>query len=79
LAFRNAAHRWVATHLANLIHVHGNEQDLTAQFGCSGCGFIASMTGADYYDIVIWIHVNGLRRKITSNKVGVEFSYWKLE
>jgi hypothetical protein len=56
LTFRHAAHSGVATHLGDGLHIHGSQQDFTAQVGGSDGGLATRVTRADDDDIVFWKH-----------------------
>jgi hypothetical protein len=57
LTFRYASDGRIATHLAYLVHVHGDEKRLRTEIGSGARGFIASMSGTHNNDIVIQFHI----------------------
>ena len=56
LALGYAANGRVATHLANLVHVHSNQARPSAHPGSCGSGFAACVSASDYYHIIIKFH-----------------------
>ncbi len=56
LSFGNSTHSWVTAHLGNGLHVHGDQQYLTAHIGGSGSGFTSGMAGTYNNHIIFWKH-----------------------
>jgi hypothetical protein len=56
LPLGHPAHGWVAAHLGNLVHIHGDEQRLRAHIGCCRRCFTPGMSRAYHNDIVIELH-----------------------
>ena len=57
LSLCDTAYGRIATHLRDLVHVHRDQQGLTAHAGSCTRRFTTGMTGADYYHIVSEIHI----------------------
>ena len=56
LSFGNATDGGVATHLCNLVHVHGDETRLRPQSGSRGGRLTTGMSGTDYNDVILKFH-----------------------
>ena len=56
LSFGNASHGRIATHLSNLVHVHGDKAGLRSHVGRGCCRFAACMAAAYHYHIVVELH-----------------------
>ena len=57
LTFGNASHGRVATHLRNLVHVHGDEQRPGSDVCRRARRFAARVASTNHYHIVFKIHV----------------------
>jgi hypothetical protein len=55
LAFGDASHGGIAGHLANLCHVHGDEEDATAHVGSGRRRFIAGMSSSHDNHIILGV------------------------
>ena len=56
LSFCNSSHGWIATHLSDHTHVHGDEKGSCAEVGCGRSSFIASVTCAYDDDVIFRNH-----------------------
>ena len=58
LSFSYTTNSRIATHLRNLVHVHGDETGLGAHLCGSGGSLTTGMSGTDYYYIILEIHTD---------------------
>ena len=64
LSFSYSANCWIAAHLCNLVHIHGNQTGLGTHL-CSGCcGLATRVARTNHYDVILEIHTNS---KVTAN------------
>ncbi len=56
LAFSYSTNGWIATHLSNFVHIHGNEQRARTHISRSTSRFTARMTSTNHYNVVLKSH-----------------------